>query len=144
MGSASTTLSQVALELEALLHGDVHAPFKECVRALAVALGDVHRHVGVPDEIVNGDAVRCGECNSEAGRDRESPPLEAEDAAELFEDALGDLHCIVRVGEVLEEDGEFVAAEASQRVGLPGAASESVGDVDQQSVTRPVAKAVVD
>src|SRR5205085_1367456 len=60
------------------------------------------------------------------------------------DDAARQLRGAVRALQVLEEDGELVAAEAGQGVGLPGAGAEPLGHADEELVSGAVAEAVVD
>ena len=54
-------------------------------------------------------------------------------------DALGDLHGLRVLGDVLDEDRELVAAEARHGVAGPQVVLEAVGDADQELVADGVA-----
>src|SRR5690606_331598 len=56
----------------------------------------------------------------------------------------GDPDSVRAVVQVLEQNGEFVATEAGQRVLRPQAGFDSAGELHQQFVTNQVAEAVVD
>jgi len=78
--------------------------------------------------------------------------FEIDGLAELALDALGDEDGVIFAFEVVEEDGEFIAAEAGDGfVGFGGdgvggaeAAAEAIADGDEEAVAGGVAETVVD
>ena len=86
-----------------------------------------------------------GEGDADAGADDEvtSGQLDGGYGHGVTE-ALGDLHALALVDEVLAEDGELVAPEAGSSVSVPQGALETVGHGDQHLVASGVPEAVVD
>ena len=93
---------------------------KTAYRALAAALGRVHRDVGVAQQLVGGLAPACRDGDADAGA-RRAPPCRraANGLAQRLDDALGHVDRRRVVVGVLEQDRELVAAEA--RGGVAGA-----------------------
>ena len=136
---------QVGAQLEAGHHPVVHGGLEQAVAALALGLGDVHRGVGVADQLVGvGGVPRLDDRDAEAGADDQVVVVELERAAERVEDPLGGLDRRLRVVDVLEQDRELVAAEAGGGVGGADARGDALGHLEQDPVAGGVAEAVVD
>ena len=78
---------QVGAQLQAREHALVHRRLEQAVAALAVALGDVHRGVGVADELVGvGGDLALDDRDAEAASGRRAPSGPAAAAPERLED----------------------------------------------------------
>ena len=137
--------AQLAGDREAALRFFVHRGLEQHVARLAVALRDVHRGVGVAQEIVR--VVRVGAADRDADADARtstwsSPTVSGSWNAVLH--AIGDLVDLRRDVDVLDQQRELVATEAGDGVAGPDHRREPGGDRDQQLVAAGVAEAVVD
>ena len=136
---------QVGAQLQARHDPVVHGGLEQPVAALAVALGDVHRGVGVADQLVGvGRAPGLGDRDAQAGADDEVVVLELERAADALEDPLGGLDRGRQVLDVLEQDRELVAAEPRGGVGRADAGRDPLRHLEQHAVADGVTEAVVD
>ena len=123
----------------------MHRRLEEAVAALAVALGDVHRGVGVADELVGvGRRLALDDRDAQAGADDDLLLIQPQRLQERLEHALGGVGRLLRADDVLEQDGELVAAEARRGVGGADARGQALGDLAQDLVAGGVAEAVVD
>ena len=125
----------------------MHRRLEQAVAALAVALGDVHRGVGVADQLVGVGgrlAARRPRCRGWRGR-RAPCCSSAQRRGERVEDALGGVGRLLGADDVLEQDGELVAAEARGGVGRRGCSSPRRSATSRSTlVAGGVAEAVVD
>ena len=135
--------AELAAELHALHELLAHDRLEARHAALARVLGGVHREVGVPEHVVRGD-VGTGALQAEARRRGDLAPVEDERRLERAAQALGDLPRLVGAREILEQDGELVAAEPRGGVLGAQAGRQSLGGRAQQLVADRVAEAVVD
>jgi hypothetical protein len=79
----------------------VHLRLEQPVATLAVALGDVHRGVGVADQLVGaGGGVALGDRDAEAAADEEVLALESQRRGERRENPLGGVGGGLRAGHV--------------------------------------------
>ena len=103
----------------------MHRRLEQAVAALAVALGDVHRGVGVADQLVGvGGARRRRPSRCRCSRATTSSLCSsASGSGERLEDALGGVGRLLRGLDVLEQHGELVAAEARGGVARRGCSS---------------------
>ena len=136
--------AQVGLELEPGDRRRVHLGFVDAVAALALALGPVHRGVGVAQELVGVVAVRAREGDSGARVDEDLLARDEERRLERVDEALRGLARGGRCREALEQDRELVAAEPGRGVGAAEHRLQPGRDVDEQPVADGVAEAVVD
>ena len=132
---------QLALELEPLDDLGLHAVLEDAVAALAVALGAVHRDVGLAQQLrglvaADGDAERHLDVDLAAGDD--------DRRAQRGGDPLGHEHRLVDLTQVLQQHRELVAAQARGGVGAAQRLGDAPRDGDQQLVARAVAERVVD
>ena len=108
-------------------------------------LRGVHRDVGVAEEVVGRLAVGAAERDADAGGDHRRRVAQVERLAEGVGQADGDRQGAFLVPDVVEEDGELVAAEAGRGVARP----ERGGDPhrrgrDEDVVAARVAEGVVE
>ena len=113
------------------------------VSVLAVALGVVHREVGLAEKRI-GDAAGLRHGDTDGRRDGDVFAGDREAAAQSGEDSVargGDLAGVV---DVLEQDGELVAAEARHGVFASDGGADAAPDLDEDVVAGRVAEQVVD
>ncbi len=131
------------LELGALLDPLAHVRLEQLVAALAGALGPVHREVRVAQEVV-GPAFAARRDGDPDARPRERVRVaDADRDADHVDQAIGDEPGVLGAGQVLDEDGELVAAEAGRRVARPEHLHDPLRDHLQQLVAAGMAEAVV-
>ena len=137
---------QFRTQLEPLDDPFVHHRLEDAVTALAVALGHVHRDVGVPEEL--GGVGRSGAPVDEADSDTRAWEdlfaLDLRRNLECLEDARGRVGGLGRVGDAFEENRELVASEASERVGRAHGDQQPSSDLLENPVAGLVAETVVD
>ncbi len=131
-------------ELELVHRCLVHRRLEHLEAALAPALGQVHRDVGVADEVVGRPVVGAGDGYADAGPHGEAVPAAVERLAEHPKDPLGDACRDRGIAVVRERDDELVAAEPGRRVAVADGAPQALADRHQQGVAGVVAVAVVD
>ena len=126
----------------------MHRRLEHAVLALAVALADVHRRLGVADQLARiahlADDPREGDRDADA---RAHEDVLAGDRDRRLEAADQPLHRIDGrdgIADALDQDRELVAAEARGRVGRARDLQQAGGDRLQHLVAHRVAEAVVD
>ena len=111
--------------------------------ALAAALGRVHRHVGVSEQIVRRLVSR-RRGDADAGTDLHLIPAQREGVRHRGGSRSSKSGASVARRHVLDEDGELVATESGDGVGGASAGEEPLGRGDQQPVAFGVTETVVD
>ncbi len=102
---------QVGLHLQAPGDTLMHGRLEDLEARLAVGLGLVHRDVGVAEQVFSGVAVDLvGHADADLRADQGALDVAAD--AQGRGDALAHVSDLARVGDVLQQDGELVAAEA--------------------------------
>ena len=138
-------LLELGLQLEALERGEVHVRLEELVAALAAALGDVHGHVRVAQQLLGSLAGSAGARGDADARVHEGAlPVDLERRAQRLDHAVGHAGRLGGVGHVLEQDRELVAAESRGGVAAAQAVVDALGDRHEQVIAGGVAEAVVD
>ena len=117
---------------------------EDLVAALAVALGRVHRDVGVAQQVLDDAVADLADRDADARLHVERLAGDLERLAHGGEHALGDLDRLRALADALEQDPELVAAEAGRGVAGAQAAAQALGDLDEQLVAGGVAERVVD
>ena len=133
---------QIGLRGERLVRGGVELGPEHRVAALARALRVVHRRVGLAEQ---ARAARAGaaERDADAGAREDLGALDDDRPVEALEQAAGhDLR--LRGVDALEQDGELVAAQTRDGVGVAHGLAQAAGDADEQLVAGRVTEAVVD
>ena len=82
-----------------------------------IALGRIHRHVGMLQQLGGGRAVLGIERHPDADPDLQRQILNGERPPQHFDEALGRPTGHFKVGRPEQQDGELVAAQAGDRVG---------------------------
>ncbi|HVY08558.1 MAG TPA: hypothetical protein VHB18_00230 [Mycobacteriales bacterium] len=135
--------AKVRLEVE-LLHRAGGAAGVLVPPAQSLGLGVVHGEVGVVEEVVTGRA-RSGHGQPDRQACHDRPTRSHRDRLRhRRHDAVGDAVRLVQPVDVLEQDGELVAAEARDGVSFADQAGEPRGDLPEQPVAGMVPEAVVD
>ena len=116
---------------------------EEFVAVLAVALGAVEGHVGLPEQVVVGDGV-VGHGDADADGNGVVEPAVHEQAADGGAELLRAFADARRFAHVAHVDVEFVPAHAAYDVALPEGPPELAGDFDEDGVPRQMAHVVVD
>ena len=137
---------QLRLELEPLDHALVHRRLEDAIAALAVALGHVHRHVGVAEKLlgVGRSELVPGQADADARAWIDLLAVDVVLQLESAQNPSGDVGGLRRVRNPVEQDGELVAAEAGNRVRRAHGALEALRHLPQDRVAGRVAEAVVD
>ena len=135
---------QRRLQLQELDRAVVHAGVELDAAAASLRLRAIQRRVRVAKDVLGMRVRRAavGDADRSAAEDFES--AQPERNAQLFPQTVGDLACVGGGGDVLEQDGEFVSAQASHAVAGPQAGLEPSGNFDQELVAADVPEAVVD
>jgi hypothetical protein len=123
----------------------VHLWLEQPVAALALVLCDVHRGVGVADQLV-GERRALADHHRDARAAAHGQLLvgRAHRRRERVDHALGGLDRFVAMLDVLQQQRELVTAEAGRRVTGADARGQALADLDQHLVAGGVAEAVVD
>ena len=135
--------AHITLELEAGHGRGVHGGVEEAVAALPLALGSVHGGVGVAQQLVGGLAIALGEADPQAGVNEDLLAREEERWGQDVDDALRQAIGSFGFFQVLEQDGELVAAQTSRGVAGSQAALQADRHRDEQLVADRVTQAVV-
>jgi len=116
---------------------------EHCIAPFAELFGPVHGDVGVAQHVFRRVKTRSRDGDPNARRCEEFPFHNAERGFELRENPLGEGDRVALRVNIFEQDREFVAAEARQRVAGPQTALETARDGDEQHVSRHVPETVV-
>ncbi len=135
---------EVDLEGEPGQRRGMHARFEDLDSVLAVALGHVHRHVGVAQQLVRGLVVAGRDGDADAGVDEQLLAAMLERRLEGGQQAFGDVERAGRVGRVLDQHRELVAAHPGDRVTGSQRAAQPLRHPDEQLIAVAVPEAVVD
>ena len=135
---------QVGGEREALDGAGQHRRLERAVARLAASLRRAHREVGRAHELVGVGQVAARDGDADARAQLEPAPAEVERAREREQDPLGDARRAVRLGEVLDQHGELVAAEPRDGVGGAQHAPQAPAHLEQHLVAAAVAEGVVE
>ena len=142
--SALDGAAQLGLQAQASQGARVHAVVEDLEGGWALQLGAMHGGMGVAEERLRlGVGRRCGrDADGGGGKDLLAP--DGHGTAESGAEAVGHADEIVRLAEVVHEDGELIAAEVGERVLGPDAGREPSGHGGEEVVSREMAEAVVD
>ena len=135
--------AELGAELHALDELRAHAGSKRATRPLPASLAAYIARSAFPSTS-SAVSVGTGALHAEARRRGDLAPVEDDRRLERAAQALGDLPRLVGAREVLEQDGELVAAEPRGGVLGAQAARQSLRGRAQQLVADRVAEAVVD
>ena len=136
--------AQVPLQAVAVVGLECLAQVDDLVAGAALALGLVHRQVGLDHQLVGDVLTRAGERHADAGRDRELGAGQHERCGERIVDAAGEDLDVGRAVQVLAQEHELVPGHPGQGVARPDQTREPVRDGEQQLVADLMAVGVVD
>ena len=135
---------QVRLQLQPPQRRVVHLGFEDLIPVLPRFLRDVHRDVGVAEELLRSlrtdRPVRTRARDPDARPDEDLLPVELERSVQRLEDPNGDVGRTDALATVLEQDRELVATEAGRRVRRPEARPEPLPHLAQQTVAGRVSE----
>ena len=132
---------QVQLELEPLRERLVHVALEDLVAALPLALGLVHRQVGVAEQVLG---LLQPDRDPDAAGDEHLAALDLDHPLDRVEGEARHPGDLDRLTDVLDEDRELIAAEPGDGVRRSHHRGEPLPDDDQQLVPGGVPEAVVD
>ena len=141
--AAGQRLAQLDLEVEPELGLGVQRLVEEVDAAAAVALGPVHRRVGVAQDVLGAAAGGRHGGDADARRDGDGAAVVAHRLADGREHPAGDDTGLGRVVEVGADDDELVTAEAGDEVARACGRLQPGGRLDEQDVAPGVPEAVV-
>ena len=126
----------------------VHVGRKEPVDASALLLGAIQGHIGLLQQdsridVGQHDIGRAPQRNADADTDDDLVAVQVEARIQRIDQALCQHLGIRKLPCADLHDGEFVAAEPRQRVGLANTGAQPAGHADQQPVAGGVAQRVV-
>ena len=110
----------------------------------ALLFGEVHRGVGVAQQLLRGLAAVVADRDADGGGDEHLTAVELERLDHGVDEALRDFGDRVVGAGAGGDDGELVPARARDEILLAYAAGEPCRDLEQQHVAGAVAKRVVD
>ena len=122
----------------------MHVAGEHLMAGAAPRLRPVHRGVRVAQHVLRALVPRAGQCDAHADAGEHLVPAHNQRVGELLVDPIGDADGVRLGGDVVEQDGELVAAQPRQRVARPQAALQPPRGADQQLVAGLVSQAVVD
>ncbi len=121
----------------------VHGRLVDGVAALAAGLGRVHGHVGIAQQLLDA-VVRPGEGHADARAHPRVAARQFQRPLQRLDDPRRDLDDLVAAGQVFEQHGELVAAEARDRVAVAGRLDQALGAAVQHAVAGRMAIGVID
>ncbi len=136
--------AQVALELDPLQGLGTHGRLEERVSLGGVALRADHGDLGFAKQLVWRRSPGLRQRDAHRRTDEPLAVVERERGTQLGHDPVGDAPRLVGIGDRVEDDPEFVAADARDGVARAHAAHEPLADGDEQPVAHEVAEALVD
>ncbi len=142
--AAHDRLAQIEFERAARFHARVHRDLEEAVGAAAVGLGAVHRQVGVLQEFVRIDGVLRRQRDADGGVGDELVAADVVRRGHRRENARDQRGDVVGLREIVADDGELVAAEPGDEIGLVDAGAQPHRHFLEQFVADRMAEAVVD
>ena len=134
--------AQIKVEGAPRLHAGVHVRFEELVAAAPVGFGTVQRHISILDDVVDVFAVVGDDRDADTGADNDTTSVEFVWLADCLDHPDGQGGAVAQLTDELH-DGELVAAEPGDRIGLAHLLIQSLGDLPQQGVADRVTKGVV-
>ena len=134
---------------EVRLHGQQvagageHGPGEDLEAVAPGLLGLVHGQVGVAQQVFRGVGLVRVQGDAQAGGELDVVAVHGQRHGQGLADALDGLDGLARGDELLQQDHEFVAAEARNRVQPAHAFAQHFGHGHEHLVAKGVAKAVV-
>ncbi len=122
----------------------MHLFVKDRIPVPPEILGPVHGVVGIAQQIFRFVVARMPHGDSGADGGVGLRVVELERDLELLMKAFGDARRVADRLDVLRDDDEFVAAEATDRVAGPADGSDPIGNRHEQLVADEVTETVVD
>src|SRR6202142_884960 len=135
---------------------------KDLAACFSLALGPVHRDLGIAYQVLRITVRSCAKSDSNAGRRHHFLPVHDKRNTQPFLNALGYANSITTVSNALQQNGEFIAAQPRQTpfaryracalrhnrarngIDTPNGSSQSAGNLYQKRVSRRMAQAVIE
>ena len=124
----------------------MHRRLEDAVAALAVALGHIHRNVGVPQELGRGRRVHvlADETDADARARKDVLAVDLHRQVERSQDPRRRVGGVCRAFDAVQEHGELVASEAGDGVRGSHGDLQPAADLLENLVARRMPEAVVD
>ena len=137
-------LAQIEFEPAAALQSRIHFRFEETPCSAPIRLGTVKCDVGILEKFVTGHAIIRRHRDSDAHTKRNALSIDFVWFAENADNAHGKRGNLVRPLDVLQEDGEFIAAKTGHRIDLANARLQTQRHRTKDLVSDRMAERVVD
>ena len=111
---------------------------------LLVGLGAIHRDVGVAQKLLGFLVPRVTDRYADAGRGKKLLAVDGHRLLERLDHPLGNAHRGIDAGDVLDQQGELVAAQPRHHIRHPHAGRQPDADLLEQCIAHQMASAVVD
>ena len=134
---------QVGLQFEPLQSGLVHEASKHGIRTGAIALGAIHRQVGVAQHLIRVLVMRRAERDPDADAGVDVLAANAEFAQQHLVNAIGHACGVFETGHFVQQDGELVSPQPGDRIPRTQEHADALSEFDQQLIARGVTQTVV-
>ena len=135
--------AQVILQVQHRHCALVHAGVEQGDLCLAVALRAVHGKVGIAQDILGLAIGRIPHRHADGGGADDLLAVELEWLADRVQHVTGEGQRLVRARDILQQNGEFVAAQPGERVAGADLLAQPQGKRNQQLVAAQMAHALV-
>ena len=135
---------QVVLHVDPVHRLVGHRRLEQGVAARWIALGPDHRDLRLAEHLAGRRPPGSPEGDPERRADEPFPAAHRERGPQLVADPLGDPPGVVGIEDGVEDDPEFIATEAGDRVARAERADQTLADGGQQAIADRVPDALVD
>ena len=136
--------AQALLQLHPGRDGLAHMQVEVDRIPLGVVLGAVHRAVGVTAQFLIGQAVLRMDAHPDGGRGEDLERFDVKRLLQVGQDLLDDRADLLVALDRIEQQQEFIPADARQHVAAAQPLGDAVGDLQEQRIADGVAIVVVD
>ncbi len=140
----SSRPAETRFHIEAIERLGVHFSGEVLELVSAGAFGFVHRDVGAALEDVDVMAVLGEDGDADGGGNEELTAVDFDGMGKRAQETPRDADGILFIGEVRQDDGEFVAAHPAKRVIFAQTGFEPLADGAEEAVAGVVAEGVID
>jgi hypothetical protein len=126
------------------LDATLHLVAGEPAEIAALGLGAIHGPIRLAQQFGHVAAVARIESNAKTGGDQNLLAVDRSRRRDRVEHLARHQSRMLRLRQVFDQDGEFVAAEARDRVGLAQPPPQALGHDDQEAIARRVPEAIID
>ena len=142
--TGSQGAAQILFDQLAGLDFGIHFGHIIMIIVAPLGLGAKHRQIGIFQQLLGIDGIVGRDGDADRGRGQNLVFLQPELVGNGGDDGLGHRGGVAGFGQMGQDDGEFVAAQAGHGVGFPHAAGQALGHRLQQQIADMVAQGVVD